>query len=101
MTDLRLTMENAKRVIALRLIDETMQPDRANKLAEQICLDLQAEMSVPSLRGWRMIPRTSPHREQFYDDVRGIKSDLDNRAADELWKVVYSYGHNLPDDIIV
>jgi hypothetical protein len=84
-----------------------MNPGEANDLANRIVGGLVVSMPAPTrmgLRGVRMIDKSPPFdsTKQIARAFRAIRlneSD-DHRVATEVWSVVYSYGHAVPDDIV-
>ncbi len=105
MADLRLDKDTAHRLVA-RFLREKMTPSDANSFATKICDGLQASMSMPTrpaLSGYRMIPGHIPFERgmQFEADVATNIKGAEEGAASTLWKLVYSYGRELPDDVVV
>jgi hypothetical protein len=105
--DIKLSRGKAERLIALILRDEKkMLSDEANTLASAICNRLQAAMAMPTkpgLRGQRMISSSPPGYfgdDDYVDAVRNVV-DVDAKQARRLWEVVYSFGRDLPDDVVV
>jgi hypothetical protein len=107
MADLRLDKEKAQKIITQVLRDEgRVLPDKANELGRKASDRLHASMAMPirpALQGFRMIPSSPSYeqREHFISDVKKYLADVDERTARKLWEIVYSYGRDLPDDIVV
>jgi hypothetical protein len=72
----------------------------------RICDGILASMSTParpSLRGWRMIPESPPFEstDQIEAAFRSLRLQDSYGLARDGWSVVYKYGHNLPDEVVV
>ncbi len=105
--EIKIEKDKAQRIIAQVLRDEKqMISSDANALALVIAARLQASMPMPTrpaLRGDRMIARHPPGHfgnEDYLNAVRKVV-DADEEQARKLWEVVYSFGRDLPDDIVV
>jgi hypothetical protein len=95
-----------ERLVALVLREEGEAPGEANHLASKIVSRIEASQSMPvkpGLRGYRMIPESLPFekRDEFTDDVARHLDDVDYDTARTLWELVYKYGRNVPDDIVM
>ena len=107
MADIRIERDKAERIIALILREEKkMLSSEANELAGMICSRLQSAMAMPTkprLRGYKMIQGTPPYdkRTDFTTDVALRLADVDEYTAAALWAMVYKYGRNIPDDIVL
>jgi hypothetical protein len=105
MADLRIDKDKAERLVALILRD-TMLPADANALASNICNRLYAAMELPvkpGLRGYMMIQDSPPYnkRADFTAEVSRHLANGDEDTAEAVWKMVYSYGRKVPDDIVI
>lgn len=105
--EIKIEKDKAERIIAQVLRDEKkMLSSESNTLASTIATRLQTSMPMPTrpaLRGDRMITMHPPgygSDSQFLKAARTV-FDADDAQARQLWDVVYSFGRDLPDDVVV
>lgn len=106
--EIKIEKDKAERIIAQVLRDDKkLIPAEANRLASTIATRLQTSMSMPTrpaLRGDRMIPKSPPggylQDNDFLKAVRKVVG-VDGDQAQKIWETVYSFGRDLPDDVVV
>ena len=106
--EIKIEKDKAERIIAQVLRDEKkMLPSDANALAATVAKRLQTSMPMPTrpaLRGDRMIPMSpSGSYSQDNEFLRAVRKvvDADAEQARKIWETVYSFGRDLPDDVVV
>ena len=106
MADLRIEKDKAEPLVALLLREKKMSPAEAGAFAITICNRLQAAMAMPTkpgLRGYKMILEHPPYeiRPEFMADLGSHVTNVDEYFASTLWEIVYKYGRNIPDDVVI
>lgn len=103
MTELRLDLAKAERMIAQILRDEQkMLPKLANDVAATICRRLFSAMPTPTnqaLSGYRLITMFPPGHSGFTEAVSEKISDVDDRVAMALWEMVWKRCTDLPPGV--
>jgi hypothetical protein len=105
MSHIRIEKDKAHHVV-INLLRGRMSPKDVNEIAAQICDGLQAAMLMPtrsSLKGYRMIPSHPPHeiRPRLICGLSDVVLFPDEDVALTVWKTVYNFGRDLPDDVVI
>ncbi|WP_157158113.1 hypothetical protein [Bradyrhizobium genomosp. III] len=100
MPEIRLDSARIERIVSQTLRDDAgLRPLKANELAAQICIRLNASMAMPTnppLSGYRIIPISPPLDSAFKTAVLSKIARVDDLVARELWSLVYERGQDLP-----
>jgi hypothetical protein len=100
MAEIRIESAKAERMIAQIMRSEKgLLPADANALAENICRRLTTAMPLPTnqpLQGYRIISSSPTNSDEFIAALATKIADVNYRVADELWKMVYERGRDLP-----
>ena len=100
MPEIQIDADKAERMIAEMLRTERrFLPADANTMAASICRRLTMAMPTPTnhpLRGSRLIWSRPPHASDFTAAVGEKLADVNDRVAEDLWKLVYDRAEELP-----
>ena len=105
MTTLTIDEHEAQRLFALILRDELkLQPSQANTLADTFCRRVLATMPRRELswavRNWRAIQEYPKRNPDLVAEMRRYVPQVDQEIADDLWRVVYQFGRDLPVEVM-
>ncbi|MCZ7658890.1 MAG: hypothetical protein M5U07_14060 [Xanthobacteraceae bacterium] len=105
MTTLTIDEHDAQRLFALILREELkMQPAQANMLAETFCRRIRATMPQREkswhVDNWRAIQERPGRNPDLVAELRRRLPPVDQELAEQIWKVVYEFGRDLPVDVM-
>jgi hypothetical protein len=82
-----------------------LQPAQANAVADTLRRRIIATMPVPekslAVSEWRAIQQYPKRNPELVAQLRRSAPQIDQEGADDIWRLVFQYGRDLPIEVMV